>query len=104
MLLAAIDEMPTNEPPPPRTISRAACLSTYMVPLTLRSTVRRQASESIWVIGPMVSRAARAVHHAVQPAVPGRRRVHRAGGLLLVGDVGGLIANRAGGLERLRSL
>ena len=26
-----------------------------MVPLTLRSTVRRQASESIWVIGPMVS-------------------------------------------------
>ena len=29
--------------------------NTYMVPLTLRSTVRRQASESIWVTGPMVS-------------------------------------------------
>ncbi|SGC22336.1 Uncharacterised protein [Mycobacterium tuberculosis] len=29
-------------------------MSTYMVPLTLRSTVRRQACESIWVIGPMV--------------------------------------------------
>ena len=55
VLLAAIDEMPTNEPPPPRTISRALCLSTYMLPLTLRSTVRRHASESTWVIGPMVS-------------------------------------------------
>src|ERR1700760_343722 len=55
VLLAAIDEIPTNDPPPPRTNSRATCLSTYMVPLTLRSTVRRHASESIWVIGPMVS-------------------------------------------------
>src|ERR1700730_9036730 len=54
VLLAAIDEMPTNDPPPPRTSSRPVCLSTYMVPLMLRSTVRRQASESIWVIGPMV--------------------------------------------------
>src|SRR5579875_4187435 len=55
VLLAAIDEIPTNDPPPPRTNCRAACLSTYIVPLTLRSTVRRQASESIWVIGPIVS-------------------------------------------------
>src|SRR5262245_29099946 len=47
--------MPTNDPPPPLTISRAACLSTYMVPLMFRSTVRRHASESICVIGPMVS-------------------------------------------------
>ncbi len=44
-----------NDPPPPRTISRAECLSTYMVPLMFRSTVRRHSSESIWVIGPMVS-------------------------------------------------
>ena len=44
-----------NEPPPLRTISRAACLSTYIVPLMFRSTVLRHAAESIWVIGPMVS-------------------------------------------------
>jgi hypothetical protein len=55
VLLAAIDEIPMNDPPPPRTISRAACLSTYMVPLMFRSTVRRHSSESIWVTGPMVS-------------------------------------------------
>src|SRR6201986_5630719 len=55
VLLAAIDEIPMNEPPPPRTNSRAACLSTYMVPFTLRSTVFRHASESVWVIGPTVS-------------------------------------------------
>ena len=55
VLLAAIDEMPMKDPPPPRTISRAACLSTYMVPLMFRSTVRRHASESIWVTGPIVS-------------------------------------------------
>src|SRR4051812_22529316 len=55
VLLAATDEIPTNEPPPPRPISLAVCLSTYMVPLTLRSTVRRHASESTWVIGPIVS-------------------------------------------------
>ena len=40
--------------PPPRTISRAECLSTYIEPFTLRSTVARQPSESIWVIGPIV--------------------------------------------------
>jgi len=55
VLLAAMDEMPMKDPPPPRTISRAECLSTYMLPLTFKSTVRRQASESTWVIGPIVS-------------------------------------------------
>src|ERR1044072_9847839 len=55
VLLAAIDEIPMNDPPPPRTISRAECLSTYIVPLMFRSTVRRHASESICVIGPIVS-------------------------------------------------
>lgn len=51
----AIDEMATMEPPPARTSSRAACLIVYIVPLTLRSTVLRQAALSIWVTGPMVS-------------------------------------------------
>src|ERR1043165_316459 len=55
VLVDAIDEMPTNDPPPPRTISRPACLIRYIVPLTFRSTVWRHNSESIWVIGPMVS-------------------------------------------------
>ena len=55
MFVAAIDEMPTNDPPPARTISRAACLSTYMEPLTFRSTVLRHACESVWVSGPRVS-------------------------------------------------
>ena len=55
VLLDAMDDMPTNDPPPPRTSSRAPCLSRYMLPLTLRSTVRRHAAESVWVSGPIVS-------------------------------------------------
>ena len=66
-----------------------------MVPLTFRSTVRRHSSESICVIGADRLAAARAVHHAVQPARPRRRRVDDPGDLVLVGDVGGLVEHRA---------
>ena len=40
------------------------------------------------------------MHRAVQPPVPRGRGVHRVGDLVLVGDVGGLIAYGALGLER----
>ncbi len=40
-------------------------------------------------------RSAGAVHGAVQPAVPCRRGLDGAGDLVLVGDVGGLVADRA---------
>lgn len=40
------------------------------------------------------------MHHTVQPAMPRGCRVHHTQGLLLVGDVGRLIADRSG-LERL---
>ena len=46
-------------------------------------------------------RATRAMHRPVELTVPCRRGVHRTGGLVLVGDVGGLVANGAATLERL---
>ena len=76
-----------------------------MVPLTFRSTVRRQASESTCVIGPDRLAAACAMHDAVQPAGPRGGRVDGAGDLVLVGDVGGFVAHRAGatgGLDLVR--
>ena len=57
--------------------------------------MRRHASESIWVIGPMRLRAAGAVHRAVQSAAPRGGCLDRARDLVLVGDVGRLIANSA---------
>ena len=55
VLLLAIDEIATMDPPPPATSARAPCLIVSMVPVTLRSTVRRQASTSSCVTGAMVS-------------------------------------------------
>ena len=95
VLLAAIDEMPTNDPPPPRTISRAECLSTYMVPLMFRSTVRRHSLGVDLGDGADGLAAARAVHHAVQPAGPRGGRLDDPAHLVLVGDVGRLVEHRA---------
>src|SRR5258705_13713705 len=86
--------MPMNDPPPPRTISRAECLRTYMVPLMFRSTVRRHASESIWVTGPIVSLP------PAQCTTPCNRPVQAvaastARNFVLVGDVGGFVEHRA---------
>ena len=51
----AIEEIPTIDPPPAAAIGRAACLIVSIVPVMLRSIVRRHASVSICVIGPSVS-------------------------------------------------
>ena len=94
VLLAAIDEMPTNDPPPPRTI-RGRVLEHVHGAVDVQVD---GASPRLGVhLGDRADgqRAARAVHRAVQPAVPRRRRIDSAGDLVLVGDVGGLVADRA---------
>ena len=94
VLLAAIDEIPMNDPPPPRTISRAECLSTYMVPLMFRSTVRRHSLGVDLGDGADRLAAAGAVHDAVQPAGPRGGRLDDPAHLVFVGDVGGLVEHR----------
>ncbi len=91
----AIDEIPTIEPAPARAIAAAACLIVSMVPVMLRSRVRRHAAVSIWVIGPSVSEPPA---HATTP-------VERAGGpaaaataaldVVLVGHVGDDVLRRS---------
>ena len=69
-----------------------------MVPLTLRSTVRRQASESIWVIGPMVCEPPAQCTTPCSRPVPGGRGLDHPANLVLVGDVGRLEPDRAAGI------
>ena len=47
--------MPTIDPEPAFAITAAACLMVSIVPVMLRSMVRRHASVSIIVMGPSVS-------------------------------------------------
>ncbi len=84
-----------KDPPPPRTSSRAECLSTYMLPLTFRSTARRQPSESTWVSGPMVSVPPAQCTTPFSRPVQAVAASDRAGHLVLVGDIGGFEADLA---------
>ena len=83
----AIDEMPTIEPAPALAMTAPACLIVSIVPVMLRSMVRRHASVSIIVIGPSVSDPPA---HATTPSTVPVAAAVRDGGrdLLLVGDVG----------------
>ena len=80
--------MPTNEPPPLRAITGAACLSVRNVPVMLRSIVARNASTSASTQRPDVQRAARARHHDVELPRGLARRLDRSARGRFVGDVG----------------